>query len=57
VRFGIEFGGEPQDVTIAIAGVADIATSLRLYIDLTADPRYRPGLLILADIRLLTRRS
>ena len=57
MRFGIEFGGEPQDVTIAIAGVADIATSLRLYIDLTADPRYRPGLLILADIRLLTRRS
>jgi hypothetical protein len=49
VDFTIEFGGEPQDVTITTSGVADTAGCLGLYTRLASDPRHRRGLLILAD--------
>jgi hypothetical protein len=49
VDFTIEFGGEPQDVTITTSGVADLAGSERLYAELVSDPRHRRGLLVLAD--------
>ena len=44
----IEFGGDPQDVTITAWGVADVAGLRRLSAELKADPRYRAGLSILA---------
>jgi len=49
VDFTIEFGGEPQDVTITTSGVADVGGSARLYAELVSDPRHRRGLLVLAD--------
>ena len=47
--FTIEFGGEPQDVTVTTFGIADVEGSRRLYSALASHPRYRAGLLILAD--------
>jgi hypothetical protein len=49
VEFGFEYGGDPQDVTISASGVADLAGLRRLSADFKSDPRYRAGLVILAD--------
>lgn len=49
VEFTIDFGGEPQDVTITARGIADLAGLTRLSSEFKSDPRYRPGLMVLAD--------
>jgi len=49
MEFAIDFGGEPQDVAVTAWGIADPAGLTRLHTGLTSDPRYRAGLLILAD--------
>jgi hypothetical protein len=49
MEFTIEFGGEPQDVTVTTFGIADVHGSRRLYAALASDPGYRSGMLILAD--------
>jgi len=49
VEFTIEFGGGPQDVTVTTFGIADVDGTRRLYAALASDPRYRVGMLILAD--------
>ena len=49
MEFTIEFGGEPQDVTITSSGVADLAGLRRLDSELASHPSFRPGLLILFE--------
>jgi hypothetical protein len=49
VLYTIDFGGEPQDVTITTSGPANAEGLLGFVRDLVADPRYRPGMLILVD--------
>jgi hypothetical protein len=50
VNYSLEFGGNPQDLTITLAGAID-APSIRAFVeDLLANPEYREGMLILADI-------
>jgi hypothetical protein len=45
----IEFGGDPQDVTISTSGDADVAGFRRMNSDLIADSRFRRGMKILVD--------
>jgi hypothetical protein len=50
VKYSLEFGGNPQDLTMTLAGAID-APSIRAFVeDLLANPEYREGMLILADI-------
>lgn len=49
MEFTIEFGGEPQDVTITTSGIADVEGSRRLSSALASDPRYCAGMLVLVD--------
>ncbi len=50
MEYTIEFGaGEPQDLTVTMWGVADVTTLRRFNADLTANPSYRGGLLMLAE--------
>jgi hypothetical protein len=53
VEYTIEFGGDPQDVTLTTSGIADPQGLRRLSAELKSDPRYSPGLLILADYSAL----
>jgi hypothetical protein len=47
--YTIEFGGDPYGVTFTTSGAADIAAILRANEEFLADPRFRPGMPILAD--------
>jgi hypothetical protein len=49
VEFSIEFGGDPQDVTIAVSGVGDLAGFASLNEAVLSDPRFRVGLSFLID--------
>jgi hypothetical protein len=49
VEYSIEFGGDPQDVTITMSGCADIDGFRRVTAALVADPRFGAGLTILVD--------
>jgi hypothetical protein len=49
VEFAIEFGGDPQDVTITTSGLADVAGFKRLTQELVSHPSFRPRLAILVD--------
>jgi hypothetical protein len=49
VNYSIEFGGVPQDVTITTFGMADADGLIGFVRDLVANPRFRPGMLILVD--------
>ena len=49
VEYTIEFGGDPQDVTITQRGAADLRSLKQFNAELTGDPRYRGGLLILFE--------
>jgi hypothetical protein len=53
VEFAIEFGGDPQDVTITLSGHADAATFLRMTHELVSHPSFRPRLAILFDLSAL----
>jgi hypothetical protein len=50
VKFSIEFGGDPQDVTITASGAADPAGFASMNERLMSDPRFRPGLAYLIDL-------
>lgn len=50
VEFVVEFGGEPQDVTVTASGVADVATLRELVRTVAGDERYRAGLLLLYEL-------
>ena len=48
--YSLEFGGDPQDLTMTLTGALD-ARSIRAFVeDLIAHPEYRAGMLILVDI-------
>jgi hypothetical protein len=49
VEYRIEFGGAPQDVTITTFGPATPETLSGYIKDLVDDPRFRPGMFILAN--------
>jgi len=49
VEYTIEFGGDPQDVTITQRGAADLRSLQQFNAELTGDPRYRGGLLLLFE--------
>lgn len=49
MEYTIEFGGDPQDVTITQRGAADLTSLRQFNADLTGDPRYRGDLLILFE--------
>jgi hypothetical protein len=50
VNYSIEFGGDPQDLTMTLSGALDPRSIRALVEDLIANPDYRAGLLILADL-------
>ncbi len=50
MKFSIEFGGDPQDVTITASGAADPAGFASMNERLMYDPRFRPGLAYLIDL-------
>ena len=50
MKYSIEFGGDPQDLTLTLTGALD-AREIRAFVEeLIAHPDYRSGLLILADL-------
>jgi hypothetical protein len=49
MEYTIEFGGDPYCVTFTTSGAADVSTLLRLTDELVTDPRFRPGMPVLAD--------
>jgi hypothetical protein len=53
MEFTIEFGGDPQDVTVTFSGVADLLVFQRYNEELTSDPRFRPRMTILVDASAL----
>jgi hypothetical protein len=53
VRYDIEFGGHPQEVTVSVSGFATPSEFRQLYEELAGDPRFRPGMRILLDFREL----
>jgi hypothetical protein len=53
VEFAIEYGGDPQDVTLTLSGVADVAEIARCNRALASDGRFRAGLAILCDCTAL----
>lgn len=50
LEFSFTFGGDPEDMTVAIAGALDAAELERLNRALISDPRFRPGMRILVDL-------
>jgi hypothetical protein len=56
VEYSIEFGGDPQDVTITCSGRADIDGIKRLNEQLVSDFRFRPGMAMLVDSSALDTR-
>jgi len=53
MEFAIEYGGDPQDVTLTLRGVADAAEIARCNRALVSDDRFRAGLAILCDCTAL----
>jgi hypothetical protein len=49
VNWAIEFGGDPQDVTVRTAGKASRNGFFGFNLELVADARWRPGMLVLLD--------
>lgn len=49
MEFRIDFGGDPQDVTLTLSGEPDVATVSRCNRAFVSDDRFRPGLAILVD--------
>jgi hypothetical protein len=49
VKYTIEFGGAPQDVTITTSGSGTGKGLVDFVRDLVSSPRFRPGMLILVD--------
>lgn len=55
MEFAIDFGGDPQDVTITTSGKASLDGFKRMSETLASDPRFRAGLAILMDHCALSR--
>jgi hypothetical protein len=53
MEFTIEFGGDPQDVTITLSGLATPESFRRLNEARLSDERFRRGLVILLDASTL----
>jgi hypothetical protein len=53
MEFTIEFGGDPQEVTITLAGVATPEEFRRYNEERASDPRFRAGMTMLVDISAL----
>jgi hypothetical protein len=53
MTFTLTFGGDPQDLTITLSGYADRVGLHRLNAELSADPRFLPGLAVLVDASAL----
>ena len=49
VKYTIEFGGDPEDVTVTQSGTADPESLRQFNADLVGHPRYRGDLLILFE--------
>ena len=49
MEFSIDFGGDPQDVTVTLSGIGDVREVARCNDALMSDSRFRPGLAILVD--------
>jgi len=50
VKYSLEFGGDPQDLTMTLTGAVD-AAGIRAFVEeLIAHPEYRAEMLILADL-------
>ena len=47
----LTFGGDPEDALVTAHGKASVDELDRIFKDLLHDPRYRPGMLVLADHR------
>jgi hypothetical protein len=50
VNYSIEFGGDPQDLTLTLTGAVDAPGIRALVEELIAHPEYRAEMLILADL-------
>ncbi len=53
MKHQITWGGDPEDVYVASSGIATVEGLNAWVQDLLADPRFRPGLLVLVDERRL----
>lgn len=53
MRYSIEFGGDPQDVTITASGPATRLEFKLLYEDLAEDRRFHPPMRVLLDFTQL----
>jgi hypothetical protein len=49
VKYKVEWGGSPQDVTVSTFGTGSIAEAMAIVRDLGVDDRCRSGLKILVD--------
>jgi len=49
VEYAIEFSRDPPGVTFTTSGPADLSTILRANDEFLSDPRFRPGMPVLAD--------
>lgn len=49
MKYTIEFGGDPEDVTVTQWGTADLGSLQQFNTDLVGHPRYRGDLLILFE--------
>lgn len=55
--YSLEFGGDPQDLTMTLTGAIDAHGIQAFVADLVAHPEYRGGMLILADLSGLNTSS
>jgi hypothetical protein len=53
MEFTLEFGGDTQDVTVTMSGIADPVDFKRYNDELASDPRFRAGMTILVDASAL----
>jgi len=49
MRWTIEFGGDPQDVTVTTSGEATPEGFARMNAEVVGDRRFRPGMVVLLD--------
>ena len=49
VRWSIDFGGDPQDVTVTTSGAATPQGFARMNAELVEDEQFRAGMLVLVD--------
>lgn len=50
MNHSIEFGGDPQVLTVTLEGVLDARSLRAVHVEIVSHPDFRAGMLILADI-------